>query len=106
MPLQDYLSLNAVKEAKYLFEVRCRMLDVRTDYAGGFEDLSCPLCQLEEESIKHLMYCLKFNEESDMVAVMTKYEEKILVSRIIHQRFLKRKTNFKEGRKMTKSRSK
>ena len=84
---------------------------VRTNYAGGLNDLNCPLCQLEEDSPKHLMYCLKFNEESDLVAVMPKYEDlfgtefsdKILVSRIIHQRFLRRKAILKkEDKKMPK----
>ena len=85
------------------------MFDVRTNYAGGLNDLNCPLFQLEEDSQKHLMYCLKFNGESDLVSVMPKYEdlfgtelnEKILVSRIINQRFLKRKQILKkEERKM------
>ena len=51
------------------------------------------------------MYCLKFNGESDLVSVMQNYEdlfgtelnEKILVSRMINQRFLKEERKMPKG---------
>ena len=111
MHLQDYLSPSemSVKEAKFLFQLRCRMIDVRANYAGGFADLSCPLCKVEVDSQRHLMYCKKLDGESDLVSEMPNYEDlfgtditnKICVARIINQRFLKRKQMVKKEERKT-----
>ena len=60
--------------------------------------------QLEEDSQKHLMYCLKFNGESYLVAVMSKYkiirvEWKNIGVKNNPQKILEEKTNFEEGKK-------
>ena len=80
------------------------MIEVRANYSGGYKDLNCPLCKKEVDSQAHLMYCKKLNGENDLVLEMPQYDHlfgnkldgKILVARIINQRFTKRKQLLKK----------
>ena len=85
------------------------MIDVRASYAGGWADLSCPLCKVEVDSQRLLMNCKNLDGESDLVSEMPKYPDlfgtdiknKILVARIINKRFLKRKQIVKNEERTT-----
>ena len=57
--MQEYLvsSLLETREKKFLFQVRLRMLNVKTNFRNSLTDLSCPLCKHEEDTQKHLLRC-------------------------------------------------
>ena len=57
--MQEYLvsSLLETREKKFLFQLRLRMLNVKTNFRNSVTDLSCPLCKHEEDTQKHLLRC-------------------------------------------------
>ena len=75
MRMQDYLSPNeiGIHEAKFIFHLRTRMIDVRTNFSGSYVDLRCPLCKREEDTQKHLLECSKLNVENDLVSSLPTY---------------------------------
>ena len=104
LEMADYLKPNGITntEARFLFSIRCRMLDVRVNYEGQHSDTLCPLCDEEEDSQHHLLVCEVLGEAGQPVVVVDQppvYEkifngtldEKIYVSRIIEERFSERK---------------
>ena len=101
MKIQDYLSPNelTIDEAKCLFITRSRMLEVRTNYSGSFNDLRCPLCKLSEDTQQHLLECPTLHEQGEVVTKTIKYSDlfspelntKITVARIIKSKYEKRK---------------
>ena len=106
MEMQDYLCPNemSVQEAKFVFQLRSRMVEVRTNYGGSHPDLRCPLCMMEHDTQKHLLECVKLDGVGELVSVLPEYEDlfsrklepKVKVSRILRARFLKRKQMMKK----------
>ena len=76
LEIQEYLCLNdiSVREAKFLFLTRCRMLEVRSNYSGSHSDPKCPLCEVEQDTQKHLLVCKKLNNENNIVSEVPIYE--------------------------------
>ena len=112
MKLQEYLSPNEIRiqEAKFLFLIRCRMLEVRNNFSGSYSDLKCPLCKLVEDSQEHLLECPKLTEEEEMVETIPEYNDvfvgnfaqKVEVTRIMISKYKKRRNLIKkekEGKK-------
>ena len=103
--MQDYLQPNAssIQESKFLFMLRCRMIDIRCNYGGKYTDTLCPLCVKGEDSQPHLLVCEKLDENTDIVTDIPEYEEifqydleqKMNTSRILKTQFDKRKKQIK-----------
>ena len=108
MQMQDYLAPNEItnEEAKLIFQIRCRMLEVRTNYSGSYGDLRCPLCNLSEDSQQHLLECDKLaeDEEGEVATKKPEYNDifseklkpKAEIARIIISRYKKRKKILKK----------
>ena len=104
--MQDYLAPNEItnEEAKLIFHIRCRMLEVRTNYSGSYGDLSCPLCNLSEDNQQHLLDTLGEDEEGEVVTKKPEYNDifseklkpKAEIARIIISRYKKRKKILKK----------
>ena len=57
---QNYLTSLGSSEARIIFKVRVRMLDLKTNFKRKYElDLSCPFCLEGEESVDHIFTCNK-----------------------------------------------
>ena len=57
---QNYLTSLGSSEARIIFKVRVRMLDLKPNFKRKYElDLSCPFCLEGEESIDHIFTCNK-----------------------------------------------
>ena len=57
---QNYLTSLGSSEARIIFKVRVRMLDLKTNFKRKYElNLSCPFCLEGEESIDHIFTCNK-----------------------------------------------
>ena len=67
LEIQNYLELQklSVQEAKFLFALRSRMLEVKGNYRGKHKDIICPCCKLEEDHQHHLLVCSKLNTVSE-----------------------------------------
>ena len=63
LKLQNYLQseLFSSRQSSFLFNARCRMLDVRSNYRGSYKDHNCPVCldPFVEDSQSHLLTCSK-----------------------------------------------
>ena len=106
MKMQEYFSPNVItiQEAKFLFLIRCRMLEVRNNFSGSYSDLKCPLCRLCEDSQKHLLECSKLAEEGELVTKIPEYDDlfsgnlmqKVEVARTIIAKYKMRRKLLKE----------
>ena len=106
MELQDYLSPTdlSVKEAKFLFMLRCRMADVKANFSGSYSSLCCPLCEVETDTQKHLLSCEALSEENEIVTRVPSYEDlfsieleaKSVISRVLMKKFKMRKKELKK----------
>ena len=62
LKMADYLTPNGItnSEAKFLFNARTRMLDVKSNFPGKHSDTLCPLCDEERATLKtHSLPTLK-----------------------------------------------
>ena len=59
LEMQNYLggSEMETREKKFLFQLRSRMIDVKTNFKNNHSDLSCPLCGIKEDDQKHVLEC-------------------------------------------------
>ena len=59
LEMADYLQPNGIinSEAKFLFMVRSRMLEVRKNFEGKHTNTLCPLCEVEPDTQQHLLVC-------------------------------------------------
>ena len=107
MAMQDYLCPNeiSVDEAKFIFHVRTRMLDVKTNYSERYTDSLCPICKNEEDTQKHLLECSKLDTDGDIVTKLPEYDhlfsekldDKVKIAKIIKQRYEKRTAIIKDN---------
>ena len=96
---QEYLKPNqiSIQEAKFIFLLRTRMLDVKCNFRNKYSDVKCPNCE-SDDSQAHILQCEKLVDTTSIASDLPKYEnifeancEKVLsVSRIISQNFSKR----------------
>ena len=94
--MQIYLKPNQISnvEAKFIFLVRTRMLDVKTNFRNKYNDVKCPNCT-EEDTQSHLLFCDKLVSASSIVKEVPKYsnifcnnlDEILKVTRIMSQNF-------------------
>ena len=83
------------KQAKIIFKIRTRMLNVKNNFKNGYVDLSCPVCKIDEDSQEHMLTkCLKlenkitskeyrslFGCDEEKMAEVVKKVEKIIQER-------------------------
>ena len=111
MTMQDYLCPNEInqEEAKFIFQLRTRMVDVKTNYGGRHTDDLCPLCKDEEDTQQHLLVCPHL-DGAEVALRAPDYEDlfregvqpKIKISRIMHSRYAKRKVLLKKEKEDAK----
>ena len=97
LEIQKYLEAgdHSVKESKFLFSLRTRMLDVKTNYGEKYFLKMCPSCELEDDTQEHLLYCYILDDERTVVEELPSYEElfsedtnkQIRITRILKKRF-------------------
>ena len=46
-----------VDEAKFLFLLRSRMVEVKTNFRNKYSDILCPVCKLSDDTQQHLFEC-------------------------------------------------
>ena len=61
--MASYLKPNqiSVQEAKFVFTLRSRMLDIKCNYRGKYSDVLCPSCKQEDDTQQHLLVCSSLN---------------------------------------------
>ena len=57
-----YLTSLSFQEAQLIMKTRLNMLEVKCNYKGSFNDLSCNLCKCESDTTEHLFDCPKIKE--------------------------------------------
>ena len=109
LEMADYLKPSDItnNEARFLFSLRCRMVDVRTNFEGKYSDRLCPLCAEDDDHQHHLLVCELLNQAGTIVEKIPVYknifegtlEERIYTSRIIEAKYALRKKILKQSEK-------
>ena len=94
--MQSYLKPNqiTISEAKFIFSVRTRMLDVKENFKKKYSDSKCPNCT-EQDTQSHLLFCEKLIGASSIVQEAPNYsnifgedlDEILKVTRIMSENF-------------------
>jgi hypothetical protein len=83
LELQPYLLPNGISTnasdsiqlCRFIFSLRCRMLQVRENYKSSYVSLNCELCDLHLDSQKNLLICTKLADGKCLVAASPTYED-------------------------------
>ena len=82
------------EEAQIIFKLRCRVVKVKNNLKGMFDDLKCRACGLEEETQEHvIIHCKRLNNNKGDMNV--KYEklingnvnEKLMIAKIFKENY-------------------
>ena len=69
LKIQKYLQPNKVRitkeECKLIFQLRCKVTNVKANMKNRYEELVCGACKLAEETQEHILECEKLNEKED-----------------------------------------
>ena len=106
--MQGYLKSNLLSnyEAKFLFNSRCRMIPVRSNFGNSFTDHFCPLCKKNlEDTQSHLLLCDALENHNVLASNLPEYEhlfsskveDQVVIVKILKQKFEKRKRLLKTG---------
>ena len=87
----------SIAEAKFIFLVRTRMLDLKCNFKNKYSDKNCPNCT-QEDTQSHLLQCEKLVDASGITIELPNYEDifasnlqqVLSVSRILNENFTKR----------------
>ena len=69
LELQNYLSSKSnlsIKEKSFIFSCRTRMLDVKSNFKTGQNNLNCDKCGKEEETQRHILTCSAISSNSEI----------------------------------------
>ena len=112
---QPYLKPNqmTIKEAKFIFMLRTRMLDVKINFRNKYADTNCPNCKDASDDQEHLLHCSELTDGRQLMDDSIKYENIYLsnldnilkVSRIIEVNFHKRNQLIKSSQMAQVNRS-
>ena len=101
LEMQPYLEAKntTIQERKFLFSLRCRMVDVKTNFREKYPDTKCPCCQVEEDKQEHLLTCTKLDVPGTVTGSNVRYEDlfssnianQVNTMRIIRSRYKLRK---------------
>jgi hypothetical protein len=96
-----YLKPNniSVQEAKFLFTLRARMLDLKCNYRGKYSEVNCPCCKLEEDTQQHLLSCRSLHTDGTLIGSLPDYNDlfsenlskQVQLSSIMKKQYEKRK---------------
>ena len=76
LKIQNYLQPLAldVQDSKLLFQLRSMMVEVKTNLRNKYNDLSCHVCKLTDDTQQHVMECtILLSRSNIMVSDMTRY---------------------------------
>ena len=95
--MQKYLQANSCKitqeEAKLIFKLRCRTINVKRNMKGMYDNLDCTACGAEEETQEHVIKCEKLskNKEKNDVNYEKLFngtvDEKLIIARIFKENY-------------------
>ena len=67
LEMQRYLKPSQInkthKDAITIFRLRTRMTNVKANFKGKYDNLSCEICMLENETQQHILKCEKIDKE-------------------------------------------
>ena len=69
LKIQKYLQPNKVRitkeECKLIFQLRCKVTNVKANMKNRYESLECEACKLAEETQEHILECEILNKKED-----------------------------------------
>ena len=69
LKIQKYLQPNKVRitkeECKLIFQLRCKVTNVKANMKNRYESLECGACKLAEETQEHILECEILNKKED-----------------------------------------
>ena len=96
----------SIQLKKFIFSLKCRMLDIASNYPNKFPSKFCPLCRDEEslDTQEHLLSCPKLINSHQLIEDIPSYEDlfgenlkkQIKVACMIQENFKKRKEKLKK----------
>ena len=102
LEMQNFLRPNriSIQEAKFIFLVRARMLDIKANYQNAHANMLCIACKETEETQEHLLQCKVLGDENMVVEELPEYgnlfgenlQKQITVAKILNTNFNKRKS--------------
>ena len=102
LEMQNFLRPNGVsiQDAKFIFLVRTRMLDIKANFQNSHANMLCIACKEEDETQEHLLQCKVLSDENTVVEELPEYgnlfgenlEKQITVAQILNTNFKKRKS--------------
>ena len=77
LAIQSYLvgTDASTLESKFLFALRCRMVDLKANFRNKYGDNICPCCQDNEDTQEHLLHCEMLQEKSSLVETLPIYQD-------------------------------
>ena len=57
----------SVQQAKLLFQLRTRMVDVKVNYRNKYIDIFCPVCKIANDSQQHLFDCPELTKKLSVI---------------------------------------
>ena len=101
LKIRSYLKSTEINsnQAKIIFKIRTRMIQVYNNFKNGFDDVKCPICKEGEDSQEHVFVeCKKLGEritrkqyfvffsenEEEIAKIVTKVEKTL----ILHKEFI------------------
>ena len=98
--MADYLKPNQItnSKTKFIFTLRSRISDVRSNYPGQHTNTLCPLCTDVNDTQGHLLLCRELDSDSTGVVNLPNYEHlfvedleaKVSISRLLKEKFTQR----------------
>ena len=80
LKMQTYLKptrTNLAKEERQnIFKLRSRVTEVKMNYKGKYEDLTCTACKVEEETQEHILECQEIEKKEPSLKSKLKIEAK------------------------------
>ena len=102
---KDYMEKLHFEEARAIFMMLTRMIDVKTNYKNNHRNLECEICQTEENT-HHLFKCKKYqdlnkNIKGETLQAVIKNNKEIDVAKVLKE-ISKRKSLEREEKQKTK----
>ena len=101
MEMQKYFVASNLcgKDKKFIFALRCRMVEVKHNFKEKYLNMSCPCCEEDEDTQEHLLTCPELETDGEVVMSLPDYGDlfgrdlvkQIDVARLIMERYQKRK---------------
>ena len=75
--MASYLKPNqiSIQEAKFLFTLRSRMLDIKCNYRGKYSDVICPSCKQDDDTQQYLLVCSSLNMDGVVAGSLPDYND-------------------------------